>query len=354
MKFICKICGKKYDALYPVGRHFKKEHNMSIKEYYDKYIKTENEGKCLNCGKETFFHRLSTGYLKYCSNTCQMAYQMKTNHNGCLDRKIKNEQKEKEKHEKCIQLFGEDNKNNRIKLGLLNSGDNFIKTNSEAFNKTIKNKYGIEFYTKTEEFKINKAKKDWYRFKQKHDSNTITFLRKNEHSYTAHCNICNKNFEINFPQFRYRLKRNINLCTNCKPLRRGGKNKSLLETMIYDYVNEIYDGIVLHNTRKIISPKELDIWLPEIKLGIEFNGMYWHADPHRFKSTDIVVGNKTAQEIWYRDELKKKMCKDINIDLIIINESDFINNKENIFKKLKEYIDGKCRLFNVSGQFKRS
>ena len=85
--FICKICGKEYKGMNPVGKHLKDKHNMNVKEYYDKYLKKPHEGECLNCGKPTFFHRSTDGYLKYCSNTCQMEYQVKTNYNGVLDRK---------------------------------------------------------------------------------------------------------------------------------------------------------------------------------------------------------------------------------------------------------------------------
>ena len=36
---ICKICGKEFKA----SNHIKKKHNLTSKEYYDLYLKTENE-----------------------------------------------------------------------------------------------------------------------------------------------------------------------------------------------------------------------------------------------------------------------------------------------------------------------
>lgn len=35
------------------------------------------------------------------------------------------------------------------------------------------------------------------------------------------------------------------------------------------------------NTRQIIKPYELDIYLPDIKLAIEYNGSYWHSDKNK-------------------------------------------------------------------------
>ena len=65
-KLVCKICGKEMTAL---GRHLK-IHNMTSKQYYDQFLKKENEGKCLECGKETLFLNIKNGYRKLCSLNC--------------------------------------------------------------------------------------------------------------------------------------------------------------------------------------------------------------------------------------------------------------------------------------------
>jgi hypothetical protein len=48
------------------------------------------------------------------------------------------------------------------------------------------------------------------------------------------------------------------------------------QKQIYNYVKDIVD-IVEENTRKAISPKELDIYVPKEKFAIEYNGIYWHS-----------------------------------------------------------------------------
>lgn len=81
--------------------------------------------------------------------------------------------------------------------------------------------------------------------------------------------------------------------------------------------------------------KELDIYLPELKLGFEFDGTYWHADPRFYNADDIIEHkNITAKEIWERDKQKELMCEQLNIKLIRIKEYDWINDNENI----KQYI----------------
>ena len=49
----CKICGKETSR---IGRHCN-GHNLTSKEYYDLYIKNDDEGKCLHCKEETRYLR---------------------------------------------------------------------------------------------------------------------------------------------------------------------------------------------------------------------------------------------------------------------------------------------------------
>lgn len=66
--FICKICGKEYKNLQSLSKHLSDKHKeITKKDYYDKYMKKENEGKCKYCNKNTRFINLSEGY----SNTCE-------------------------------------------------------------------------------------------------------------------------------------------------------------------------------------------------------------------------------------------------------------------------------------------
>jgi len=66
----CEICKKQFKNNSGLGRHISLTHNMSSKEYYDMYMKKENEGKCKICNEETSFRNWSVGYLEYCSTKC--------------------------------------------------------------------------------------------------------------------------------------------------------------------------------------------------------------------------------------------------------------------------------------------
>ena len=53
---------------------------------------------------------------------------------------------------------------------------------------------------------------------------------------------------------------------------------SLKEKELVAFIKSIYSGHVITNTTNIIPFKEIDIYIPEKKLAIEFNGNYWHSD----------------------------------------------------------------------------
>ena len=63
-----------------------------------------------------------------------------------------------------------------------------------------------------------------------------------------------------------------------------------------------------HRTRKIIAPKEIDVWCPEQKVGFEYNGLYYHSDAfpnakwiHKEKSDAVKAVGGRLVHIWADD-----------------------------------------------------
>jgi predicted nucleic acid-binding Zn-ribbon protein len=123
-----------------------------------------------------------------------------------------------------------------------------------------------------------------------------------------------------------------------------GHAVSKTEVKILEYVKQLYSGEILTNRRDIIKPKELDIYIPELKLAIEFNGTYYHST--KFKS-DIHINS-----------YKIDLCQEKGIQLLSIFEYDWNKPiKQAIIKdKLKQIIvhdyikimARKCSIENVS------
>lgn len=98
----------------------------------------------------------------------------------------------------------------------------------------------------------------------------------------------------------------VELCIHCNPV---GKWFSFSEKELCKYIKSIYDNVIIENSRNIISPLELDIFLPDIKLAIEFNGMYWHSlRPDGYHDKKIELCNKKGIKLIYvwEDEWKSK------------------------------------------------
>jgi hypothetical protein len=97
---------------------------------------------------------------------------------------------------------------------------------------------------------------------------------------------------------------------------------------VVDFIKENYHGEVKINDRSIIiNPRtsrflELDIYLPENKIAIEFNGDYWHSLP----------------EAKRRDSLKIRLCEQKEIKLIQIEESQWKQNQEQVKKQIINYL----------------
>jgi hypothetical protein len=71
------MCGRECNSYSSLSRHLGVSHGISgsgLEDYYIKYIKSENDGVCKQCGKPTKFIRISTGYRPYCCKQCYYEY----------------------------------------------------------------------------------------------------------------------------------------------------------------------------------------------------------------------------------------------------------------------------------------
>jgi endogenous inhibitor of DNA gyrase (YacG/DUF329 family) len=87
-KILCKICGKEFKNYKALGRHLI-THKITSKEYYDKFLKKENEGICPVCRKETTYLDLRRGYRKFCSNKCAQSGKNHPNYGKHLSEETK-------------------------------------------------------------------------------------------------------------------------------------------------------------------------------------------------------------------------------------------------------------------------
>lgn len=70
----------------------------------------------------------------------------------------------------------------------------------------------------------------------------------------------------------------LNGCPECNK----EKLRSRKESEIADWIRSCYSGEVIQSDRTVLDGLEIDIWIPSKKLGIEYNGAYFHS----FSSTE--------------------------------------------------------------------
>lgn len=138
-----------------------------------------------------------------------------------------------------------------------------------------------------------------------------------DNTYDIMCDCgCEHVFNITPDLFRNRIKYKTIVCTICNPI--NSFSVSGLEIELRTFIESLYNNEIIYNNRKIIKPYEVDIYLPDLNLAIEFNGIYWHSD--------INKPNDYHQN-------KTNLLRDIGIKLIHIWEDDWIN-KKNIVKSM--------------------
>jgi hypothetical protein len=208
-----------------------------------------------------------------------------------------------------------------------NSFKKNIESYRESYKKTSLEKYGFEhpwmdknIHEKTvissTEIKIKNAIEiaknrlpESYKLKETYSKSFGRIL------YDVECPNCKNIFTITSNNLYDRTVRSKSeVCTLCNPF----DNKSGQDIDLLNYIKKIYSGEILTNDRNIISPYELDIYLPDIKIAFEFNGLYWHSEMNKSISYHSDKTNKCLENeiklvhIWEDDWVyKNKIIKSI-------------------------------------------
>ena len=104
------------------------------------------------------------------------------------------------------------------------------------------------------------------------------------------------------------------------------EEKSLVE-WLKTFVNK--DDILV-GSFKIISPQQLDVYIPSKKMGIEFNGTYYHSIERNIDMKYHLM--------------KTQRCEDVGVHLIHIWENDWIERNDAVKTFIKNAIEGSLNI----------
>jgi hypothetical protein len=265
--------------------------------------------------------------LSFCgiANKCVAAQQAVSN--NCIVA-AKKWDKEKAKHKRAI--------TNMEKYGVENIGQTAMA--KQAHSATYKDKKKVqEILSKMQATCIKKYKVK--NIQQQHISKEALTILNNKELFTTHLlkygriEMAKKLGIWDTTISKYHLRYNLDII---KPL------TSSHEAEIENWLNT--NGIIFKKDRIICKPRELDFYIPEHNLAIEFDGLYWHSESIK-KDKNYHI-------------LKTKKCAEQGIQLIHIFEDEWLKHKNvcksiifGLLNKTKIHIPArKCSIQEISNK----
>lgn len=120
---------------------------------------------------------------------------------------------------------------------------------------------------------------------------------------------------------------------------------SRAEIEIADYIKQFYHDEIINSCRNVLPyGLEIDIYLPKLKLGIEFHGNYFHTESRYGKTKHL---------------RKADLCSEKSIRLIQIFEHEWKDKKEIVKSRIKSFLGlnekihaRKCEIVKLTSQEK--
>ena len=214
-----------------------------------------------------------------------------------------------------LKKYGNENYNNREKSNKTFKDNNSVVSKVSKYKKTCLERYGVENYFMSEEYLSNVKEKnkneigfEWYnqRHYKNYDNLNENFVRNNFikngvfliDDFGDYFNMAEK-----ATKYLYKRKFNIVEPTKTNTIYKQFEIFNLIksENKLYNY--------------KLIGLKEIDIVLPDIKLGIEYDGLIFHSEG--------LLNEGRVRNVDKNYHLNKtELCNSKGYDLFHIFESD--------------------------------
>lgn len=210
------------------------------------------------------------------------------------------------------------NETNKLRFGGHPSKNSKIREKTKQSNIE---KWGFEHPNKSSEIREKIGTTNTLSWLKRIGLGDSNFIRKDDDGYyVLFCESEGKEYKINPVTYNRRKRNGETVSIYLNPLI---KSFSIGEVDLFNFIKTIYDGEILTNDRLTLNGYEIDILLPELGIGIEYNGMYYHSEDFKPK--------KYHQSKYIR-------CKNKNIRLIQIWEDEWVDYREKIESYLKHVL----------------
>ena len=374
-KIKCELCDKEFKGIKSLAIHLSLAHkDINHKEYYDKYLKKENEGKCYFCGEPSIFKNLSIGYHRICGSkecvgktraTCTYEFLM---YKYGLNEKDAKKETQRRSDERGLKIkkslderLSENPKFHREKS--INTKEYWIKrgySEEDAINKA--KECNKNFFEKGLKYKkehpdlyldiIPTQLKYWIK-KGYNEEEAKKKLSERQTTFTLEKCIKKYGDEEGLKIFNERQEKwsqkmefkyhegdyvRFNKQNSSNPEKELIKNiVDNLKLKSSEYQSVLNDNIFFTNFKHLSMTVSYDFVMN--KKIIEFNGTYWHCDP-RFYKSDYYHKNKKlkANEIWSFDNIKRSAIEKLGFKVLTVWEYDYAQNKEKILQQCIDFL----------------
>ena len=336
----CEICDRKFKNYRTLGIHISTTHGMSKQKYYDKFLrKDENEGKCLECGKETGFVTLVKGYRIFCSVKClnQSQYHIKHCTETYIKNYVNNKDNRRELNERtkntCLERYNgigfasqeltkKYNETMLLKYGHINPSQ--VKEIQEKTKHTNIKKYGAENVYASEYIKQKIKETNLERYNE-------TSWTKSKEGREFLKNLTNSN---EFKNKQYNTKKKNNSF-------KTSKTENKLELLL----RKIFPDLETQYKSKLY-PFNCDFYVPSLDLYIEYNGSWTHGgcfyDENNEDNRNTLEKWKEASEHsrFYQNAIETWTIRDLNkLNTALKNNLNYIAwfNQEQALDWIEKY-----------------
>lgn len=285
----CFECGEHFETGKKLSNHFKKIHGLTSEEYAIKHVHNNVRPMCANCGDSTRFVSALAGYKSYCVKCKNIVAKVSGKKGGKL-KKTWNKGETKETNEKIAQLA--------------------IRSQGEG-NPFFGQQHTDETRMRISTSKLLKDTDIWTRLNQRKDefeliTSISDYVSRQRQYLEFKCVKCGTIQPKTLQAFERGSR-----CYTCHPI-----SKSNWELEVYNFVKLISSDAV-SGDRSVISPKEIDIYVPSKKFGIECHGLYWHSE-----------GSPRGETIDKRTHLKKlELAQAVSVRLLQLFEDEWRDKK---------------------------
>ena len=114
------------------------------------------------------------------------------------------------------------------------------------------------------------------------------------------------------------------------------REKSVIETELFEYVKSLLPNeIVEENNRTVLNGKEIDVYVPNLKIGFEMNGLVWHSEKfekdsnyHLLKTEEALKNNVQLIQIFEDEWVRKnQICKSMVSNILGIYKNNIFVNQ---------------------------